>query len=458
MIRRRPPLCASPILLFALLPASGIAQLSGATIPAGTPLPVRIAGPLPMKKGQPVRAELLYPVYANNHLVLPSGTPVLGNVIALRSDHTRRVHAVLGGDFTPFHIPVVRFTELVLPSGTTVPLSAEPATDGAPIFRAVAPPPSRGGLFHQEIHAGLTIARADLQQFLAPGKASRLLQFLYSQLPFHPQRIEPGTAWTLEINAPLAIAAEPEPPPPPYEPPARKPHFWEPEATVAPANNIDSSTWTLQAYLAEPLSSETSTTGQPIHAIVAQPVLGPDGSVAVPQGAVLVGSVTRAKPSSRFGRAGVLSFNFRQLILPDAAEKQTVETRLTGADSVANIALNSEGQAKSKPQDKIAIPLILALMAARPLDQDHQGIDQVGKNGMGGSAGLGLVGTIAGLAGGSPYAAAGIGYWGAARAIYSRWIAHGQTITFAKNTRIVVETTPRHSAPITPATGPDRAR
>ena len=30
-----------------------------------------------------------------------------------------------------------------------------------------------------------------------------------------------------------------------------------------------------------------------------------------------------------------------------------------------------------------------------------------------------------GIAGGSPYAAAGIGYWGAARAFYSRWIARG---------------------------------
>ena len=31
-----------------------------------------------------------------------------------------------------------------------------------------------------------------------------------------------------------------------------------------------------------------------------------------------------------------------------------------------------------------------------------------------------------------------------------RWVAKGQKINFAKNTRIVVETTPRHSAPIKP--------
>ena len=91
-------------------------------------------------------------------------------------------------------------------------------------------------------------------------------------------------------------------------------------------------------------------------------------------------------------------------------------------------------------------------MAARPLDQDRGragAAGQPGRNGLGGAAGLGLVGTVVGLAGGSPYAAAGIGYWGAARAFYSRWIARGQKIAFPRDTRIVVETTPRRSAPMT---------
>jgi hypothetical protein len=59
-----------------------------------------------------------------------------------------------------------------------------------------------------------------------------------------------------------------------------------------------------------------------------------------------------------------------------------------------------------------------------------------------------------GLAGGSPYAAAGIGYWGAGRAFYYRWIARGQKIAFTKDTRIMVETTPRRSAPMKPNAQP----
>ncbi|MEO6816918.1 MAG: hypothetical protein ABI177_09465, partial [Edaphobacter sp.] len=46
----------------------------------------------------------------------------------------------------------------------------------------------------------------------------------------------------------------------------------------------------------------------------------------------------------------------------------------------------------------------------------------------------------------SPYAAAGIGYYGAALAVYDRWIARGKKITFPRDTRIVVQTVARNGA------------
>jgi hypothetical protein len=406
--------------------------------------------------GETIRAHLLYPIYADNNMLLPKDTIVSGSVVGLHSDHSRRVHAILGGDFTPFRIPDVRFTQILLADGTSIPLASGTASKGTPIYRAVAPPPSKGGIVRQQFDSGLAAARSDLAAFISPGKGDRLLRFIYSQLPYHPQRIDKGTSWTVEVAAPVEVPAQSELVPAPAAAPVHQPHFWEVQ-TVAPQEpGSDSGAWIVQANLAEALSSETSTKGQSIKAVVAEPIYNPDHSIAVPQGATLIGTVNRAAPARRFGRTGALSFSFTQLALPDR-ETQTVETRLTGADSAADIALNSEGQAKSKPQDKIAIPLLLALMAARPLDQDHHGTgngDQLGKNGAGGAAGLGLVGTVVGLAGGSPYAAAGIGYWGAARAIYSRWIARGQKIEFAKDTRIVVQTTPRRSAPIKPDAEP----
>jgi hypothetical protein len=444
-------ICKSALAIaLSLFPCAILCQTEGGTLPAGTPLALRIDKHLPMRKGQPVRAYLLYPVYDNDKLLLPENTVVTGSVVKLRSDRSRRIRATLGGDFTPFHKPVVRFTSFVFADGAAIPFDSDDATDGAPIFRAVAAPPAKGGFLRRQFDGLLTVARSDIAIVTGPEKSDRFVQFIYSQIPYHPQRIDNGTAWTIETSHPVEVPAQPAPPVlAAADPPKR--HFWEEPAP--PAEAVRTGSWIVQANLDESLSSETSKDGQAIKATVAEPIFNPDHTIAIPQGSTLIGAVTRAKPSRKFGRTGVLTFSFRQLQTPDA-ETRTVETRLTGADSARDIALNSEGQAKSKPQDKITLPLILALMASRPLDQDnHDGIaggSSLGKNAVGGAAGLGLVGTVIGLTGISPNAAAGIGYYGAARAFYYRWIAHGQKIDFAKNTRIVVETTPRSSAPMKP--------
>ena len=437
-----------------LSPCVALCQTEGGTLAAGTPLALRLDENLPMRDGQPVRSHLVYPIYGNDKLILPTDTIVTGSVVELRSDHSRRINAATGGDFTPFRKPVVRFTTFVLADGTTIPFASGDATDGAPIFRAVAPPPAKGGFLRRQFNGLLTVARSDVAIFTSPGKGDRLVQFIYSQIPYHPQRIEKGTAWTVEPLHSVEIPAEPAPLVVAVAAPPKR-HFWEEPLPPADSEKTDNGSWIVQANLDEPLSSETSKEGQAIKATVAEPIFNPDHTIAVPQGSTLIGTVTRAKPSRKFGRTGVLTFSFRQLQIPNA-ETRTVETRLTGADSARDIALNSEGQAKSKPQDKITLPIILALLASRPLDQDAGrngglgGGNTLGKNAIGGAAGLGLVGTVIGLSGGSPNTAAAIGYYGAARAVYYRWIAHGQKIDFAKGTRIVVETTPRRSAPIKP--------
>ncbi len=110
-----------------------------------------------MRAGLPFTAELIYPVYVDNHIVLPENTLLNGTVVALRPDRSRRIRATLGGDLTPFHIPVVHFNELVLPDGVHVPIETGNATDGAPIFRAVSPPKVKGGFVRQEFEMGLTV-------------------------------------------------------------------------------------------------------------------------------------------------------------------------------------------------------------------------------------------------------------------------------------------------------------
>jgi hypothetical protein len=424
----------SLLLSLLLISCSVLCQRPAINLPAGTPLPVQIQDHLPMRVGQPIRAQLIYPVYIDNTLVLPTKTIVTGTVTALNSNHARRISARLRGDFTPFNTPIVRFTGITLADGSTLPITTGTATDGAPIYRLVAPPPRKGGFIHQRWDDGVQILRDKLAIITGPDKRDRLVQLLYTQLPYHPQRIEKGTAWTVETSEPISFspqtAATPEPP--------------------APTTKDDTSaSWIIQAYLGEQLSSASSKSGQEIKATVAEPIYNPDHTIAVPQGATMVGAVTQAKPARRFGRAGALHFEFRQLIL-SSGTTQNVQASLTGADSAAgqNLALDSEGQVKPKPQDKLLVPFILLTLAARPLDYDH-GDNEFGKN-AGASNSLGVIGFIVGTAAGQRNIAAGIGYYGAAISIYERWIKRGRDVTFARDTRLVLQTTPRHSAVLHP--------
>ena len=211
-------------------------------------------------------------------------------------------------------------------------------------------------------------------------------------------------------------------------------------------------TWTLQAYLTDTLSSAKVHPGQPIRAVVVEPALDAEGSVVVPQGAVLQGEVTRARAARRFARAGELRFDFRQLTFPGDAQSQQVQTTLTGVDARgdANLSLDREGKVKPKPKDKVVVPLLLFALASRPLDRDH-GDGAFGKDAVASNS-LGVVGFLLGTAGGWTHVAAGIGYYGTAISLWNRWIKRGDETILRRDTRIVIQTTARRSAPL-PATG-----
>ena len=412
-------------------------QTPAVTLPAGTPLPVSIDDHLPMRAGQPIRAHLLYPIYVDNTLILPEKTIITGTVTELHANRTQRNNARLNGDFTPFHTPVVRFDGITLPDGTSLPLVTNTATDGAPLYRLVAPPPRKGGFIHKQYDAGMQILHGQLDTLTAPHKGDRLLQLFYRQLPYHPERVESGTAWTVDTATPVEIPAQPPFPASPI-----------PVKTPPPAA-ADSQNWFIQAYLGQELNSATAKVGETIKATVAEPIYNPDHTLAVPQGATLVGAITRAKSARSFGRAGTLGFDFNQLILPNGYT-QNVQSELKGVDSnsTVDLAMDSEGKVQPKPQDKIVVPLLLALLATRPLDEDRE--FQGGRNFVGAN-GFGLVGNVIGWAGGSKYVATGIGAYGTALSLYRRWIASGHQVAFPRDTRIVLQTTARKSAVLKPA-------
>ncbi len=423
----KPP--ASPPFNPAAAPA-----LADPILPPGTNLQVQIERHYPMKLNQPVEGVLLFPVFVDGNLTLPAGTPLRGSVISLLPDKRARWHARLRGDFTPFRIAEVRFNEVILPDGP-VPISTGDATIGSPVLHLAAP----GATVHRSlVSRSLRQAAAQLHDrvtwFTAPGLGDRALQLLYHQLPWHPQRIEAKTAWSFDLLTPLALAPALQAATGPADPPAQ---------------GAKPGTWSVHALLTAALTSATARPGDPVRALVVEPVFDKDNQLVVPQDSVLEGKVTAAKPAHSLGRNGKLRFTFQRVLFPQGAI-QPVQGALAGAtaERAQGLALDAEGTISPRNQSSAIAPLLLTVLAGRALDGDGNLTAQTGVA----SNGFGFVGRIVGVAAGSRNLAAGIGYYAAALSVCENFLSPGRDVVFSKDTRIEIETTPLRAPVLTPAT------
>jgi hypothetical protein len=427
----------SGILLPCFLTAPGSVWCQSAepeqlTIAAGTPIEAKLKRHVPMKVGQPVETSLEHPVYAENKVALPAGVLLRGSVVSLEPNRELRDDARLNADFTPYHRPTVTFTAATLPDGTNVFLSTTPSSDGAPVIHLV---PAATGKHHSLVAVAIDevkiLISSTKEALFSPGLGDRMEQLLYHQLPYHPERIEPGTLWTCELREPVVVPATASTASPTEHPPG--------QASAVPGSPAKANL-ELHAYLDEELSSLNAKVGQTFQATVAEPVRGADHLLIVPQGAVLIGTITRAKPAKSFHRDGKLRFNFRQLQMPGGSQQQIIGS-VTGVEAKAGakLKMDSEGGVESQPQGKVIVPLILTVLASHVLDDDSDltASTAVGSNGMG------LIGRVVGIAGTSRDLAAGIGFYGTAVSVYRRWLRHGHDITFPKDNRIDIEVSER---------------
>ncbi|HEX3472942.1 MAG TPA: hypothetical protein VHT28_17315 [Silvibacterium sp.] len=427
----------SGVFLACFLTTAGAAWCQSAepeqlTIPAGTPIEAKLKRHVPMKVGQPVETSLAHAVYAENRLALPAGVLLQGSVVSLEPNRELRNDARLNADFTPYHRPTVTFTSARLPDGTNVFLSTTPSSDGAPVIHLA---PAATGKHHSLV----TVAKDEVKVLISstkealfsPGLGDRMEQLLYHQLPYHPERIEQGTLWTCELREPVVVPAAAAT----ASPAGHAPGQADPASGSPEKKNLE-----LHAYLDEELSSLNNKVGQTFQATVAEPVFGADHSLIVPQGAVLIGTITRVKPAKSFHRDGKLRFNFRQLQMPGGSQQQIVGS-VTGVEAKAGakLKMDSEGGVESQPQGKVIVPLILTVLANHALDDDSslEGSAAAGSNGMG------LIGRVVGIAGSSRDLAAGIGFYGTGVSVYRRWLRHGHDITFPKDNWIDIEVSER---------------
>jgi hypothetical protein len=440
--------CAGLVLpALALAWAGTAAAQRSICVPAGSVLSVKLDRHIPMRVGQTFAGRLLYPVYVQSRLAIPAGVAVLGHVTALKPARTRRIRSRLGGDFTPFHIPAVTFDALILPDGAIEPIATNAAMGGAEVLHlSVAPAPASRSWVRRQLDRIAGSARESVNSAISavtsPGLGDRLLQLLYGQLPYHPERIAAGTTWTATLKMPLELpeirqstartGSNAAPVHPlgggSATPPGKKFNSGKPEV------------WHIHAYLKQTIGSAIDRRGERLQAVVASPVFDSSHNLTIPQGSMLMGTVTEAKPARWFGRAGKLRFDFRELKLPGTKGSGHILGTLAGVDSDRSqqLAIDDEGGISPKPRNRIVAPLVLTVLAGRTLSDDGS----VAGNAAVGSNGFGLIGRIVGMTAGSRALAAGIGFYSAGLSFAERWIAPGGNVTFPANTRINVTTAP----------------
>lgn len=403
------------------------------TLPEGTSLQVEIDRHFPMKAGEAIEGSLMHPIYWNGKLAVPAHTLLHGHVVALESNKKVRLQARLRGDFTPYHTPEVRFDELMLPGGP-LSITAAVAADGAPVLRLSAPgaTPKRSFIAARWQQAKLQL-HDRIAFFTAPGIGDRALQMVYHQLPYHPERIEANTAWSFELAAPVELRELPAIPIGTGAGPA-------PVALSQGAPEV----WSIHAELTAGLTSAVARPGDPVEALVVEPVYDKDRQLVVPQGAMLIGKVTTAEAARTLGRNGKLRFIFQQVRMPAGATRP-VEGSLAGAsvDKSQDLSLDAEGTVTPRNKSSAVAPLLLTMLAGRALDTDG---NMTVNNGVA-SNGFGLVGRVVGVVAGDPNLAAGLGYYAAGLSIYDNFLHSGRDVVFPKDTRIEIQTTPLH-API----------
>src|SRR3984957_16362429 len=151
-----------------------VSALAASSVPAGTPLHVRIDRRTAMGIGQKIEGHTTTPIYVGTEIVVPVGSAVIGTVSGLTPDGKARKSARFDGDFTPLHTPVIQFTSLTLPDNRTIAINADPATQGAPQVKILSVPAKHQSLARQLWNQGVIQLKQTKETITAPGKTERL--------------------------------------------------------------------------------------------------------------------------------------------------------------------------------------------------------------------------------------------------------------------------------------------
>jgi hypothetical protein len=426
-------------------------------VPSGAPLRLYLTRRISKRLGAPVEAKLLAPVFAFDREVIPAGTVVRGEVSHVQPyGKWERARAILNGDFTPLRRAEVEFSALILTDGRQVPMHTLETLGLNSIYTEPSkktkiqkprPQDQNGGILgtakqtaKDKMNETMSRGRGILDTVRGPNKKEKLVDFLWSKLPYHPQYVRRGTRFDAVLREPLQFGFE----------------------TVRPSDLAELGSQPRPDSIAHvrlltPLDSASTKQGEAVLAVVTAPLFSPDHKLLLPEGTRLTGTVVVARRARSFHRAGQLRFNFQKLDLPPevanlrlaappAGPVNTLATLSAAeASGTARIKVDPEGGVKvQESKTRFIAPVISAVLASRAADNerhyDHDGDanDITGKANsnisgrtLGGGLGFGLLGSA--IAQSSKYVGMAFGYYGLAWSVYSNVIARGGEVEFPKN-------------------------
>lgn len=358
--------------------------------------------------GQPITAKLLEPVYAGDHLAVPTGSTIKGHVSAItKAPKCKRTQRLLNGDFTPPKTAQVTFDQLVLPDGTMVPIHSDSAVGLGRVANSRYLPKAQRPGFRQKLKG----ATAPLRE---PNKLQRLGEAAVTSLPYHPEYIAQGTVFDAALLEPVTLLAP-----------------VQPDTPSSQASDY------LHLHLLTPVNSSTSTAGMQIEAVLSRPYYKADHQLLYPAGTRITGTVQKASSARWMKRNGSILFAFRSVQMPDGTTRD-IHPTVGGiqAEQSEGLDIGREGEIKATTST------FAGLLAPASLIGPSRGVADMttqktawSRSGEGWK-GFGLLG--AGAAQASAGTAIGFGYFGAAKRLCDAFITKGSNVELPVNTPIVL--------------------
>ena len=366
------------------------------------------------------------PVYGPDRLLLPAGVKAEGVISATpAAERSTRVNAKLDGDFTPLRVPVIRVTQLVLPSGTALPVDAVGGMRNAETISLAAHPrpTSLAGRIKAMAHAQIQQVHELIHN---PHKGDWAKQLLYRQLPYHPQTVWAGSQFDAVLREPLRIPVA------------------SASAPMPAASAVDLTSGTHAGAADERHQLRIGETRRPGQRCAYKAILqfAGTGHASCRDAAARAGATDASCALVRPQRTPALRFSFYRNAQGRQARQQ-IESSLSSIQGQKgqNVAMDSEGGTRAQPdKGRFMAPLVLGV-SSRDCRRWRQRRHRCSTA----SPAMALASPRASSLWWPPTAMPRLGFaiFATAKSIYRRFIARGHEVSFPANTEMSIDLSKR---------------